>query len=57
MYGMSSMETCITTCKIGSQQEFAVCLRKLKQLLYIDLEGWHGEGDGGRFKREDKEIS
>ena len=30
MYGKSSMETYITMCKIDSQWEFAVCLRKLK---------------------------
>ena len=35
-----------------SQQEFAVWLRKLKQGLYIILEGWDGEGDGKWFKRE-----
>ena len=29
-YGESNMETYITICKIDSQQEFAVCLRKLK---------------------------
>ena len=52
MYGMSNMETCITTCKIGSQQEFAVCLRKLKQGLCINLERWDGEEMGGRFERE-----
>ena len=39
------METCITLCKIDTQQEFAVCLRKLKQELCISLEGWHEEGD------------
>ena len=33
-------------CKIDSQREFAVWLRKLKQGLYISLEGWGGEGDG-----------
>ena len=33
-------------CKIDSQQEFAVWLRKLKHGLYINLEGWDGEGDG-----------
>ena len=32
--------------KIDSQREFAVCLRKLKQGLCINLEGWDGEGDG-----------
>ena len=40
------METYITICKIYSQQEFAVCLRKLKQGLCINLEGWGKEGDG-----------
>ena len=29
-----------------SQQKFAVCLRRLKQGLCINLEGWDGEGDG-----------
>ena len=43
MYGKSNMETYITICKIGSQQEFAVWLRKLKQFLCIKLEGWNGE--------------
>ena len=46
MYGKSNMETYITVCKIDSQQEFAVWLRKLKQGLCINLEGWDGEGDG-----------
>ena len=46
MYGESNMETYITICKIDSQQEFAVWLRKLKQGLCINLEGWSGEGDG-----------
>ena len=36
----------ITICKIDSQREFAVWLRKLKQGLGINLEGWDGEGDG-----------
>ena len=39
MYGESNMETYITICKIENQQEFAVCLRKLKQGLCINLEG------------------
>ena len=30
MYGKSNMETYITICKIDSQQEFALWLRKLK---------------------------
>ena len=46
MYGESNMETYITICKTDSQREFAVCLRKLKQGLCINLEGWDGEGDG-----------
>ena len=36
----------ITICKTDSQWEFAVCLRKLKQGVCINLEGWDGEGDG-----------
>ena len=35
-----------TICKIYSQQKFAVWLRKLKQGLCINLEGWDAEGDG-----------
>ena len=46
MYGESNMETYITIYKIDSQWEFAVCLRKLKQGLCINLEGWDGAGDG-----------
>ena len=46
MYGKSNMETYITMCKIESQQGFAVWLREHKQGLCINLEGWHGEGDG-----------
>ena len=45
MSGESNMETYVPICKIDSQQEFAVCLRKLKQGLCINLEGWDGEGD------------
>ena len=46
MYLESNMETYITICKINSQQEFAVCLRKLKQGLCINLKRWDGEGEG-----------
>ena len=46
MYEKSSMETYITKCKIDSQWEFAVWIRKLKQGLCINLEGWDGEGNG-----------
>ena len=52
MYGKSNMETYITICKIDSQQEFAVWLRKLKQGLCVNLEGWDGEGDGREVQRE-----
>ena len=51
MYGKSNMETYITMCKIDSQREFAVCLRKLKQGLCINLEGWEGEGDGREVQK------
>ena len=44
MDGESNTETYITICKIDSQWEFAVWLRKLKQELCINLEGWDGEG-------------
>ena len=46
MYAESNMETYITMCKIDSQWEFAVCLRKLKQGLCINLEGWEGGSKG-----------
>ena len=46
MYEKNNMETYITICKIDSQWEFAVCLRKLKQGLCINLEEWDGEEDG-----------
>ena len=51
MYEMSNMETYITICKIESQWEFAVWLRKLKQGLCINLEGWVGEGDGRELEK------
>ena len=61
MYGKSNTETYITICKIDSQWEFAVWLRKLKQGLYINLEGWDGEGgeresDSGDLDEEDSEC-
>ena len=51
MYGKSNMETYITMCKIYSQREFSVWLRKLKQGLCINLEGWDGDGDGREFQK------
>ena len=46
------METYITVCKIDSQGEFAVWLRKLKQAVCINLEGWDREGDEREVQRE-----
>ena len=51
MYRKSNTETCITICKLDSQQEFAVCLSKLKQGLCINLEGWDWERDGRKFQK------
>ena len=51
MYGKSNMETYITMCKIDSQWEFAVWLRKLKQGLCINLKGWDWEVDGREFQK------
>ena len=48
MCGKSNMEAYITIYKIDNQQEFAVWLRKLKQGLCINLEGWDGEEMGGK---------
>ena len=49
IYGKSTIETYITICKIDSQREFAVWLRKLKQGLC--LRGGMGRKMGGRSKR------
>ena len=51
MYGKSNMETYITVCKIDSQWEFAVWLRKLKEELCINLEGSNVEGDGREVQK------
>ena len=51
MFGKSNMETCITICKIDNQWEFALWLRKLKQGLCVNLEGWNGEGDGREVQK------
>ena len=51
MFGKSNMETYITICKIDSQWEFAVWLRKLKEGLCIHLEGWERKGDGREFQK------
>ena len=51
MYEKSDLETYITICKIDSQRELAVWLRKLKQGFFINLEGWDGEGDGREVQK------
>ena len=51
MYGKSNMGTSVTICKIDSQREFAVWLRKLKQGLCINLEGWDGVGEGREVQK------
>ena len=51
MCGKSNTETYITICKIDSQWEFAVWLRKFKQGLCINLEGWDGEEDMREFQK------
>ena len=57
MYGKSNIETYITICKIDSQWEFAVWLRKLKQGFCINLEGgqmapiWDGARDGREVQK------
>ena len=51
MYGKSNMETYITICKIDSQREFAVWLRKPKQGLSINLQRCDGEGDGREVQK------
>ena len=48
----SNMKICITICKIDSELEFAICLRKLKQGLCISLEGWDVEGVGREVQKE-----
>ena len=52
MYGKSNIETYITLCKIDSQWEFAVWLRKLTQGLCIKLEGWDGAEEGREVQQE-----
>ena len=51
MYGKSNIETYMTIYKTDSSREFAVWLRKLKQGLSINLEGWDGEGDEREFQK------
>ena len=50
IYGESDIEIYNTICKIDNQWELAVWLRKLKEGLCINLEGWDGEKDGRDFQ-------
>ena len=52
LYGESYMEIYITVCKIGSQWEFAVWLRELKQGLCDRLKGELGREMEGKIGRE-----
>ena len=60
MYGKNNMETYISICKIDSQGELAVWLRKLKQGLCINLgalyqpQGGMGREMGGRWEEGSK---
>ena len=51
MHGKSNMETLITICKIDSQGEFAIWLRKLKQGLSINPVGSDRKGEGRGFQK------
>ena len=51
MDGKNNMQTYITICKIDSQREFAVWLRKLKQGLCINREVWGGERGGREVQK------
>ena len=51
MYGQSNMKTYITICKIESQQELLYGSGNSNR-LYINLEGWGGEGDGREVQKE-----
>ena len=50
------METYITIYEIDSQWEFAVWLRKLKQGLCVNLEGWDVAGGDGREVQKGREY-
>ena len=52
MYGKSNMETYITICKIDSQLEFVIWLRKLKQGRSINLEGWERDWNEREVQKE-----
>ena len=51
MHANSNMEIYITMCEIDSKWELAIWLRKLKQGLCINLEGWDEERDGREIQK------
>ena len=51
MYGKSNVETYIIICKIDTNGNLLLLLKKLKQGLCINLEGLDGEGDGREFQK------
>ena len=51
MYGKRNMEPYVTISNLASQWEFVVWLRKLKQGLCINLEGWDKERSGREFQK------
>ena len=51
MYGKSNKAIYITIYN-DSQGEFAIWLRKLKQGLCINLEGWDGERNGREVQKK-----
>ena len=51
MDGKSNMETYTTICRIDSQREFALWLRKLKQGLCNNLEGWDAVRNGREVQK------
>ena len=51
MYGETNVEAYTTICKIDSQRELAVWLRKLNQGLCTNLERWDGEGDAREVQK------
>ena len=57
MYGKSNTGTYITICKIDHQWEFALWLRKLKQGLCINLEGWDRAGEGQMYGKSNTELT
>ena len=50
MYGESNMETYIIICKIANRN-LLYWLKKHKQGLCINLEGWDGEREGREFQK------